>query len=328
MMREDGTLWLNVGDSYNGSGAMGGPGKQHTNAGSAERPGNRAGWSGLKPKDLCGIPWRLVLALQADGWWWRSCIAWTKRSAMPESVRDRPSCAWEPIFLLTKAAHYFYDAEAVRRIGTGRGSGNKERVMGIHASHPHRGTSVPTEPNAGANLRNVWPIEPEDYTEWNLGPEPFPDAHFATFPTEVPRRAILAGTSAKGCCPECGAPWERIIDEGYINPGNRITNGPRSLSQRHETAGFPVRLEKITATRGWRPTCDHGLDPVPCRVLDPFLGSGTTCLVAEQLGRDSVGIELSPEYCALAECRIQASLSVTRRKNKEDRGAFRLESPL
>ena len=300
VLREDGTLWLNIGDSYSGSG-----GKQHTNAGSAGRPDNRAGWSGLKPKDLVGIPWRLVLALQADGWWWRSCIAWTKRSAMPESVRDRPTSSWEPIFLLTKAAHYFYDAEAVRQSAVKGASGSRFDTGKTSARDGGDRTQAGYRDAPGTNLRNVWPIE-EEYQEWNLGPEPFIGCHFATFPTEVPRRAILAGTSDKGCCQECGAPWKRLTDSHYENPGNRSTNGPRNL-------GRYVRLKRVKTT-GWRPTCAHDLAPVPCRVLDPFGGAMTTALVAEQLGRDSTMIELSADYCALGERRIQAGMPLTQRK--------------
>ena len=331
VLREDGTLWLNIGDSYNGSGSIGGAGKQHTNAGSAGRPDTRAGWSGLKPKDLVGIPWRLVLALQADGWYWRSCIAWTKRSAMPESVRDRHTSSWEPIFLLTKEPRYFYDAEAVRQVGAiqagtkgGKASAERSGTDGVNSRPAEYATYSGT-----ANLRNVWPIPADDdYQEWNLGPEPFPNAHFATFPTEVPRRAILAGTSAKGCCPECGAPWEREVERDggppkgnhrdrkdyatsryndEAHPSGVLTGG--ALSSVYKKYGYP----KIT-TIGWRPTCTHNLAPVPCRVLDPFLGSGTTCLVAEQLGRDSTGIELSADYCALGERRIQAGMPLTQRK--------------
>ena len=231
VLRRDGTLWLNLGDSY-------------------------------KDKDLAMMPARVALALKADGWWLRSDIIFAKKSPMPESVTDRPTSAHEHVFLLSKASQYFYDVEAVKQ-----------------ATH---------------NLRNVW----------HLSPEPFSDAHFATFPTEIPRRAILAGTSERGCCPACGAPWIRIVETSYVNPGHRTTNGPRSLAQRHETAGFAVRLEKDVQTTGWQPTCTHGLDPQPAVVLDPFAGSGTTLMVALRHGRRAIGFDLSPQYVELAERRI------------------------
>ena len=316
VLRGDGTFWLNCGDVYAANRTYQVPDQKWSDVGNAHGSTVPVG---LKPKDLIGIPWRLVLALQNDGWWWRSCIAWTKRSAMPESVRDRPPSAWEPIFLLTKAAKYFYDAEAVRQkdkdTDHARSVLSGQPSLAPPGQPPNTGIRTSEGRNgAGASLRNVWPIEPEDYTEWNLGPDPFPGAHFAVFPTEIPRRAILAGTSAKGCCPECGKPWERETDVTYDNPGNRTTNGPRNLDRQHDSAAFKVRLERRSTTVGWRPACDHGLNPVPCRVLDPFGGAMTTAVVAEELGRDSTMIELSAEYCAMGEKRIQASLSVTRRR--------------
>jgi DNA modification methylase len=198
-LHDSGTLWLNVGDSYNGScGTGGATAKQSTNAGSFHEGGIKDA-PGLKPKDLCGIPWRLVLALQADGWYWRSCIVWHKRSCMPESVTDRPTNSWEPIFLLAKSQRYFYDAEAVKekqadaseeraRYGwngrTDDGS-NGARTGSSFKRMAESGEGMATIPADGMrNQRNVW----------SLSPEPYSEAHFATFPTEIPKRAILAGS--------------------------------------------------------------------------------------------------------------------------------------
>jgi hypothetical protein len=119
---------------------------------------------------------------------------------------------------------------------------------------------------------------------------------------------IRAGTSEAGDCPHCGAPWSRETEVSYDNPGNRTTNGPRSIENRAQTSGFAVRLEKRTKTLGWRPTCgcpEH--EPEPARVLDPFGGSGTTALVSAMNGRHSTIIELNPEYGILARARIESS---------------------
>lgn len=228
----------------------------------------------LKPKDLLGIPWAVAFALREDGWWLRSAITWAKRAPVPESIRDRPTSATEMIFLMAKGRRYFYDAEAVKE---------------------------PSAQREGAkrNMRNFW----------LLGPEPFPGAHFATFPTEIPRRAVLAGTSEKGCCPRCRSPWERVI-------GRRKHPKRDVAAQRKETAartgrrdGYtfgPSGMLDTTYTVGWQPTCDCGLaETVSCTVLDPFCGSGTTLLVASCLGRSALGIELNAEYARLAEQRIQ-----------------------
>lgn len=306
VLRDDGVLFLNLGDSYANDGKWGGStGGKHVNElHGTNGPGRTKRQTGLKPKDLVGIPWRVALALQADGWWLRSEIVWSKAAPMPESVTDRPTRAHEQIFLLTKRERYFYDQEAVREphsrewwlenVGKeymtpqdGRRDGGKRKSNGTPS---------------GANQRDVW----------HLSPEPYPDAHFATFVSEIPRRAILAGTSAAGCCPACGAPYVRVVErtnasnwQGRKASGataGQPTNGHNASHGNGIDHTLPTRINETT---GWRPSCacDAG-EPVPCHVLDPFSGSGTTAAVALALGRDAIGIELNPEYTRLAEDRI------------------------
>jgi site-specific DNA-methyltransferase (adenine-specific) len=227
---------------------------------------------------------------------------WAKKSAMPESVTDRPTCAHEKIFLLSKSRTYFYDVEAVREP---LAPDSLPRVQRGHHRPGHKWENGPGNQTIANDLTNaVNPSGRNMRNVWHLGPEPQREQHYASYPTEIPRRAISAGSSERGACPECLAPWRRLTEKSYVNPGARTTNGPRSLAQRHETAGFQVRLEKQVATLGWEPTCKHGHEPIRCTVLDPFLGSGTTLLVADQLGRDGVGIELNPEYVSIAQRRI------------------------
>jgi len=138
-----------------------------------------------------------------------------------------------------------------------------------------------------------------------LGPEPYADAHFATFPTEIPRRAILAGTSERGCCPACGAPWRRVVErtaETVDYKGSRFDAGKTAVNG----AGRVQAGERhVQATTGWHPTCAcPPADPIPCTVLDPFGGSGTTAAVAVGLGRRAIICELNPDYVKLAETRI------------------------
>ena len=312
VLRSDGTLWLNYGDSYAGSwGAQSrdnprvetsalsagqvraAPKGTHT--GSAKR-------TGLKPKDLVMMPARVALALQADGWWLRSEIVWHKPNPMPESVRDRPTSAHEKLFLLTKAARYFYDAEAVREEDAGTDHPRNilhrpEPSGGILP--PHRGIRTAEGRNGGGrNLRNVWTI----------ATHPFPGAHFATFPPKLVEPCIKAGTSEEGCCPECGTPWVREMEvhdpDGRLgrswhddDPKERLAIGKRGTPRGE---GRPIHR-----TSGWQPLCDCGAgDPAPCTVLDPFGGSGTVGLVASRLGRDAILIELNPEYAEMAEHRI------------------------
>ncbi len=329
VLRKDGTCWLNCGDSYAGSwGAQsrGNPcvetstlsnGQVHA-APKGTRTGSTERTPGLKPKNLLMMPARVALALQADGWWLRSEIVWHKPNPMPESVTDRPTSAHEKLFLLAKGARYFYDAQAVRtkasspnreafRPGDYRDQGafvqensrksDKQRGHGRrHAGFNDRWDAMPkAEQQAmGANLRNVWTISTHS----------FPEAHFATFPPKLVEPCVKAGTSEKGCCSACGAPWARVTERKQVNPGNRQTNGSRSVERRHATAGFEQRLETQVETLGWQPTCEHDADPVPCTVLDPFAGAGTTGLVADRLGRDAILIELNPEYAEMAERQI------------------------
>ena len=328
-LRDDGTLWLNIGDSYAGSGK--GPsnslqpeasqlGKRNTSQfASGQAPTQ---WTsvpaGLKPKDLCLIPERLALALQADGWWIRSRIAWCKTSAMPESVTDRPTSAWEHIWLLTKAQRYFYDADAVRqpvggwverdrRYGTdgnGRDRSAEPWLLEASPAGPHRGFH---ETNyMGANLRNYW----------MLGPEPLREQHYAAYPGAIPERAILAGTSAKGVCCACGAPWRRaLVQRGESTSDRARENGrterasayPEGAAQSLDFAGSHWKLPpRERETTGWKPSCSCPTDeePVPALVLDPFAGAGTTVLEAVRHGRRGIGLELNPSYAEMARRRI------------------------
>ncbi len=227
----------------------------------------------LKPKDLVGIPWRVAFALQADGWWLRSDIIWAKANVMPESVTDRPTTSHEHIFLLTRSPRYFYDQNAIREPHTSDAPVTpwQEKVYDQsilpethRQTHGKKGRprGVAGFGEGGRNKRTVW----------HINPKPYPEAHFATFPEEIPETCIKAGTSEKGCCPTCLAPWDRVED-------------------------------------GWQPTCqcpEH--EPIPCVVLDPFAGSGTTLATAKWLRRDYVGIELNPEYARLIEKRLQPAL--------------------
>ena len=345
VLREDGTFWLNVGDSFNGSGGSGGDYNEGgTREGQPRYPGNRV--DGLKPKDLCGVPWRLAFALQDDGWYLRSDIIWAKSSCMPESVTDRPTRAHEYVFLLTRSPRYFFDQEAVREADHGKNSGNKDRQYrgdrgGSDTTGSHQGMCVPWTAGSGRNIRDVWKLNPGpadfDFCEacgrFYSGPARStvkrPDGsktcacgrsdawcdHYAMMPPSLAERCIKAGTSERGCCPTCGAPWARVVE--------RDTGDCEAHSRPKRTAGMDSKTSTLslsgngskewaerggrTTTTGWTPTCAcPSADPVPCTVLDPFAGAGTTAMVAARLGRSAIGCELSPRYAALAKARIEA----------------------
>ena len=164
-----------------------------------------------------------------------------------------------------------------------------------------------------------------------IASEGFPGAHFATFPRALPEWCIKAATSEKGCCPECGSPWVRVVDVAYDNPGNRTTNGPRSVANRDITAGFEQRLEKRTNTIGWERACKCGVEhgeppytPVPCRILDPFGGAGTTGLAAIGLQRHCTLIELASDYCEQSVKRLRNGLHAKSPKRQDAPGQLSL----
>jgi DNA modification methylase len=393
VLRRDGTLWLNIGDSYSAGGGYSPnapsnlAGAKQTTQHSREYKG-RAPTPGTKPKDLLMIPAQLALALRADGWWLRSEIVWAKRAPMPESCTDRPTSAHEKVFLFAKSGtptfwthrdhagtrtkpapdyrwqqtddhgrvvaeqdfeppgfrkdwphwkrinlwdghDYFYDAEAVKEesetgdprsphgagqdsIGGRPASGTRLRPSVLKGGFG--GKSANTDKPAfravrtTRNMRNVW----------HLGPEPFPEAHFATFVTEIPRRAILAGTSERGVCPKCGAPWVRRIESIFrTTRGSSVAGGQKGFDGQNGWAGYPTGVNDVTTTLGWRASCscrqqqpgvgpggDFIPDAIPATVLDHFLGAGTTLMVADRLGRSCVGIELNPEYARMSEGRL------------------------
>ena len=325
VLRDDGTLWLNYGDAYANDGKWGGStGGKHANGLHGQTGiGRQKVTTGLKPKDLMMMPARVAMALQADGWWLRSEIIWHKPNPMPESVTDRPTSAHEKLFLLSKSAKYFYDAEAVRTPtndksktpdgwDTGKGSHGKIHKLGRtpkdldgRSSRLGRepGWRENREPVTGANLRNVWKI----------ATAPFKEAHFATFPIKLVEPCVLAGTSEKGCCAECGAPWVRVVDKEVVKNRPSAGKDPRARGEdklnaesKHGHKGNNLQT-KFTTT-GWSPTCEHDSDPVPATVLDPFAGAGTVGLVAQRLGRSSVMIEISEEYALMARDRISKDM--------------------
>ena len=286
VLKPQGTMWVNLGDCYNA--ATNAPRTASKNrVGYWEAAGSmgdrRVKAAGLKPKDLVGIPWRVALAMQADGWYLRSDVIWAKPNPVPEGVRDRPVRSHEYLFLFSREPRYFYDAEAVREFGSASGIDEGTRAR-ERASRP------------GHAQRSVWSIPTQRYHH----------AHFATFPERLVEPCILAGTSAAGCCPACGVPWRRRVCVSYSNPGNRLSNGPRSSERRDESPGFTRRLIRVVRDQVWQPGCNCKRERVPAIVLDPFAGSGTTLAVARRLGRRGIAIELSDDYVNLARDRIRA----------------------
>lgn len=236
VLRDDGTLWVNMGDSYAASRSYQVVDNKYRDV------GNKIGHKvpdGLKPKDLIGIPWMVAFALRADGWYLRSDIVWHKPNPMPESVKDRPTKAHEYIFLLSKSQKYFYDQDAVKEP-------NKEASIKRY-EYSLEGCYTPGSayPNEKRDKPQQWKLNPNGRNRrsvWTVTTQPFPEAHFATFPPKLIEPCIKAG------CPEGGT------------------------------------------------------------VLDPFFGAGTTGIECEKLRRKWIGVDLNPDYCAIAKSRIEREL--------------------
>ena len=249
--------------------------------------------------------WAEYTEVCGDAWWIRSEIIWWKPNPMPESVTDRPTSSHEKVFLLTKKPRYFYDADAVREPATGRTGSTS------YGHAPDRRDNNRTyfpDGLKGANLRNVWRIPTHS----------FPGAHFATFPPALAKRCILAGTSAAGVCAGCGAPWVRQTERKLVggqdplNADNYKDDDKNNQGSNRMLDGHRRSAHISSTTTGWLPSCTCDAGRVPATVFDPFGGSGTVGIVAEELGRRSVITEISPEYCRMARERIdkqQPSLS-------------------
>jgi len=194
VLKDDGTCWLNLGDSYNGSGGAGGDyNKGGLKDGQPKYKGRNI--SSLKPKDLVGIPWRIAFALQADGWWLRQDIVWHKPNPMPESVQDRCTKSHEYIFLLTKSAKYYYDNDAIREPYTepmDRWGGEHKR----NSINEKFDDKEMANANSLARNRNMRPDENgrNKRSVWTINTQPYKEAHFAVFPEKLPELCIKAGT--------------------------------------------------------------------------------------------------------------------------------------
>lgn len=314
VLRDDGVCMVNLGDSYGRDGGTDRKVSPSAIVGSTRNTlvqmDGRYRKSTIAPKNLLLIPSRFALAAQADGWIVRADIVWAKGvsflkyyagSSMPESVQDRPSRSHENIYLLAKRARYFWDREAVAEEGqqwSGRAAtfardGEVSRhILPGQSAAQHRSERTDAVSGGTRNLRSVWVISPR----------PFSAAHFACWPESLVDPMIRATTSERGCCPACGAAWVRVVERGELAGEKRIQTGDRPAADERGVSATGLartngRTWREKIDHGWQPTCTCNAGPaVPCTVLDPFSGSGTTGKVAVRLGRRYVGVDLAGEY--------------------------------
>jgi len=328
VLRDDGVVWLNYGDSYNANTGAGFNGDAKRPAEARETVG-RGGLTaaGLKPGNLVGVPWRVALALQADGWVLRQDVIWHKPSPMPESVRNRCTKAHEYVFLLAKRRDYFYDAEAIKETVKGElrstsweerkaaGASGGDLEQGVSRNHGNGLSHDLGGAGGKSNKRSVWTVSSQGY----------PGAHFATFPPRLIEPMIKAGTSEYGCCAACRTPWRRVTSEEKLRrerpneyvkyadtsheKKNRGVNGQKpqggwdalrvkdKAARRADVNACANTVAGVAVTTvGWEPGCECGEGVVPCVVLDPFMGSGTVADVCVDLGRRAWGVELNEGY--------------------------------
>lgn len=338
VLKPAGTVALNLGDSYaSGKGTCYNPGGGENSLSVEKRkeagayPLDRGNVStlresGLKPKDLCMIPARVALALQADGWYLRSDMIWAKGlsgeatrdpdawcgSVMPESVTDRPTQAHEHIFLLSKQPRYWYDHHAVREEGkypagtrAAKGSQQRADTEGVNARPAEY-----AEYSGTRNLRNVITVSPRGFS----------GAHFAVFPVELPLMLLPAICPPK-VCSECGVAYEHRVDASRTRTDVSPVTKKAIMRSRgegcyrpnsQETGGVAAKREvREVRDLGYHATCACNAPAIPGTVIDPFAGSATVAQAARKLGRRSIGIELNPEYEAVVRERLDLPVEGT-----------------
>lgn len=294
VLKPTGSLWLNLGDTF-----------------------ARTGSDCATPKSLVLAPERLALAMIEDGWILRNKVIWAKRNPMPTSVSDRLSCTWEVIYFFTRERHYFFNLDAIREPHQSRSRKQKERIDSLVAvapdarqqTHHRRQWSVPTEwqgPASGnhagldalrASGRAGHPLGKNPGDVWQMSTAGYRGAHHAVYPASLVERPLLA-TCPEKTCAACGAPWRRAK--------TKPTRSNSSSPQLHIVGDLTQVCTCETPTT------------VPGIALDPFMGSGTTAVVAARHGRDWIGVELNPSFAAQARERIEGERR--KRKAMEDNG--------
>lgn len=343
VLKKDGTCWINFGDTYASGGgkAVEQSAKRQAaiNTGAYPDYAPNAKLRKTMPKCLLMIPERFALGMIDRGWILRNKIIWNKPNHMPSSVKDRFSNSWEYIYFFSKSKKYYFDLDAVREEHKtkewekkprrserpnwkGININSMDKAEGYNPSGKNPGDVVTISPQMSKSLIKGWANNPghdkthhrkyKDGTNddfWTITTQPFPEAHFAVFPEKLVERPI--NTTSRWICNKCNKPRVRIVETDYIPAGGK---GNEKYDTNNQSGGFEsgackpqsMKYGRANAehhTTGWT-KCDCNAGFHPAMILDPFMGSGTTCVVAKKLGRNYIGIELNPKYIEIAKRRL------------------------
>lgn len=318
VLRKDGTVWVNIGDSYANDAKWGGStGGKHAGGLHGQTGVGRAKKrTGTPPKSLMLIPQRLAIALQDEGWIIRNEIVWHKRNPMPSSAEDRFTTAHEVVWFMTKSPRYWSDMFAVREPVA---KASEQRIKQSNFSNQTGGdkdygkTGVNTSRSARKSLENFaknFDGFRNARDVWSIASEPFPGAHFAVMPSKLVEKCIHAGCPELVCV-ECGAPHVRSVDKVFIPQPDvseeRVAHRAKVYGEK--SADKPRGTNRIEM-RGWEPTCTCNASTRPGVVLDMFMGTGTVARNAAKLRRQYIGCDLNPEYVAMAMTSLAAGVQV------------------
>jgi len=334
VLRSDGSWWLNLGDSFAGSGGAGGQWTDESH-GSARYDGDGGNsyngplnQSTFRRKSKMLVPHRVAIALQDAGWVVRSDAVWAKPNPMPHPVKDRLNEHKEFLFHLTPEPDYWFDLDAVRephKDTSIRRTENSYKNSGTPVeAYPGRsdGASIGTEPEDALHPNGK---NPGDVLEVTV--KPFPDAHFAVYPPELCEKPIKS-TAPEQVCGACGTPYTResdVVEREVAGGSPAIPEEEAAYNQQSgnhqgdygDRDGFTQPTEREIGP--WEQQCDCATDATePGIVLDPFAGAGTTCLVAKDHGRRFIGIELNTEYVAMAQKRVGVTVDEPERLLEDD----------
>lgn len=314
ILKPTGSWYLNLGDTYSGSGGAGGDWQEGSRSGEPKWKQGSSGDIPSKCKML--MPYRVALALIDDGWICRNDIVWEKPNPMPHSVKDRLNTTTERIFHFVKRKHYYYDLDAIREPHKSKDELERRNVL------DNKGDFGGIRDDLGRSREEYYSPNgknPGDVFEINT--QPFPECHFAVYPPKLAQKPIKSSCPPKVCA-KCGKPYERKVDKEQIEDYGRGDQDYTKQSvgtnpQQNVSGGFPKTKRDF---KGWKKTCDCPTDKTRSGVvLDPMCGAGSTLVKAKELDRNYIGIEISEKYAEIARERLKKGDKRYKKQKRKER---------